>query len=107
MKARGRATGVASGARTGDPHGNHLHLKWSSVPPDHLGYGGGGLINGTLKKIFTDNCHFSSTSRGILFSPVVVAQISKYKIGSCTILRRWAEENKPPVGGMVIVARRL
>ena len=37
MKARGRATGVASGARTGDPHGNHLHPKWSSVPPDHLG----------------------------------------------------------------------
>ena len=29
MKARGRATGVASGARTGDPHGNHLHPKWS------------------------------------------------------------------------------
>ena len=38
MKARGRATGVASGARTGDPHGNHLHPKWSSVPPDHLGH---------------------------------------------------------------------
>ena len=40
MKARGRATGVASGARTGDPHGNHLHPKWSSVPPDHLGHSG-------------------------------------------------------------------
>ena len=38
MKARGRATGVASEARTGDPHGNHLHPKWSSVPPDHLGH---------------------------------------------------------------------
>ena len=32
MKARGRATGVASGARTGDPHGNHLHPKWSCGP---------------------------------------------------------------------------
>ena len=38
MKARGRATGVASGVRTGDPHGNHLQPKWSSVPPDHLGH---------------------------------------------------------------------
>eukprot|EP00614_Pseudopedinella_elastica_P038857 CAMPEP_0181278726 /NCGR_PEP_ID=MMETSP1097-20121128/11908_1 /TAXON_ID=35684 /ORGANISM="Pseudopedinella elastica, Strain CCMP716" /LENGTH=53 /DNA_ID=CAMNT_0023380881 /DNA_START=63 /DNA_END=221 /DNA_ORIENTATION=+ len=38
MKARGRATGVASGARAGGPHGNHLHPKWSSVPPDHLGH---------------------------------------------------------------------
>ena len=37
MKARGRATGVASGARAGDPHGKHLYPKWSSVPPDHLG----------------------------------------------------------------------
>ena len=36
MKARGRATGVASGARAGDPHGNHLHPKWPSVPPGHL-----------------------------------------------------------------------
>ena len=38
MKARGRATGVASGARAGGPHGNHLYPKWSSVPPDHLGH---------------------------------------------------------------------
>ena len=36
MKARGRATGAASGARTGDPHGNHFHTKWPSVPPGHL-----------------------------------------------------------------------
>ena len=38
MKARDRATWDASGARAGDPHGNHLHPKWSSVPPDHLGH---------------------------------------------------------------------
>ena len=38
MKARGRATWVASGARAGDPHGNHLHPKWPFVPPDHLGH---------------------------------------------------------------------
>ena len=38
MKARGRATGGARGARAGDPHGNHLHLKWPSAPPDHLGH---------------------------------------------------------------------
>ena len=38
MEARDRATWVASGARAGEPHGNHLYPKWSSVPPDHLGY---------------------------------------------------------------------
>ena len=38
MKARGRATGVASEARAGGPHGNHLHPEWSSVPPDHIGH---------------------------------------------------------------------
>ena len=42
MRARCRATWVASGARAGDPHGNHLHPKWSSVPPDHLGHVGPG-----------------------------------------------------------------
>ena len=31
---------VASGARAGGPHGNHLHPNWPSVPSDHLGHEG-------------------------------------------------------------------
>ena len=50
MKARGRATGVARGARAGGPHGNHLHPKWSSVPlrlPSHEQKGASRRRSGT------------------------------------------------------------
>ena len=48
-KARGRAAGVASGARAGGPYRNHVHPKWSSVPPDHLGHFlGGSVFSGGL-----------------------------------------------------------